>query len=64
MNVPLEIIKEKFSIHGKITDIEENPRAGINRSVFITFYDLEAVHKAITTKPWSLTGKTLRCRHG
>jgi hypothetical protein len=29
-------------------DIEENSRAGINRSVFITFFEREAVQLALT----------------
>jgi hypothetical protein len=29
-------------------DIEENPRSGMNRSIFITFYDHDAVRMALT----------------
>ncbi|EFX75593.1 hypothetical protein DAPPUDRAFT_107815 [Daphnia pulex] len=60
MNVPLELIKEKFSVFGRIMDIEENPRAGINISLFITFFDREAVQMALTTKPLVLHGENLK----
>jgi hypothetical protein len=61
MHVPLEVIKDKFSFFGRIMDIEENPRAsGIKRSVFITFFEREAVQMTLTTKSLVLIGENLK----
>ncbi|XP_046639675.1 paraneoplastic antigen Ma6E-like [Daphnia pulicaria] len=60
MHVPLEVVKEKFSSFGKIMDIEENPRSGMNRSIFITFYDHDAVRMALTTQPLILNGENMK----
>lgn len=60
MHIPLEVIKDKFSLFGRIMDIEKNPRAGINRSVFITFFEREAVQMTLTTKPLVLNGENLK----
>ncbi|XP_046452836.1 paraneoplastic antigen Ma6E-like [Daphnia pulex] len=41
-------------------DIEENPRSGINRLIFITFYDHDAVRMALTTQPLILNGENMK----
>jgi hypothetical protein len=37
-----------FERFGKVLDIEENRNIGLTRSVFITFYHQNAVHRALT----------------
>ncbi len=41
-------------------DIEENPRAGIKRSVFITFFEREAIQMTLTTKSLVLIGENFK----
>ena len=44
---PLNQIKEKFAVFGRILDAEENPEPGLGRSVYITYFTRDAVLSAL-----------------
>ncbi|EFX62994.1 hypothetical protein DAPPUDRAFT_269268 [Daphnia pulex] len=47
VSVPLEAIKETFSVYGKVMEVGENANPGLSRSVTITFYSRDAVLAAL-----------------
>ncbi|EFX81281.1 hypothetical protein DAPPUDRAFT_102629 [Daphnia pulex] len=47
MSVPLEAIKEKFGVFGRVMEVDENMNAGLSRSVTITFFARDAVVAAL-----------------
>lgn len=47
MSVRLEAIRDKFSVYGRVMEVEENVNQGLSRSVAITFFDKDAVQAAL-----------------
>ena len=61
VNYPLDQIKAKFAVFGRILDAGENPDPGLGRSVFITYFTREAVLNALNAlEPIVVNGEVVK----
>jgi hypothetical protein len=58
---PLDQIKEKFAVFGRILDAEENPQPGFDRSVYKTYFTRDAILKALNSiEPILINGEVVK----